>query len=85
VLGEALGVRNGLAVVLVLVVVSLCLVPQLTSAERRHHRPEPKDESARWVNEGEDLAEEDAADRPMPMDDALRARKQHGEEDGDES
>jgi MFS family permease len=84
VLGEALGVRNGLAVVLVLVVVSLCLVPQLTSPDRRN-RPEPNDEPARWVNEGEDLADEDTTERPMSMDDALRARKRHGDQNGDES
>ncbi|WP_206064414.1 hypothetical protein, partial [Rothia koreensis] len=74
----------GLAVVLVLVVVSLCLVPQLTSPDRRN-RPEPKDEPARWVNEGEDLADEDTTERPMSMDDALRARKRHGDKNGDES
>ncbi|WP_129656491.1 MFS transporter [Rothia halotolerans] len=40
VLGEALGVRNGLAVVLVLVVCSLFLVPQLATPKREPRAPD---------------------------------------------
>lgn len=80
VLGEALGVRNGLAVVLVMVIVSLLLVPQLRNpASRREERSKigHEDPEARWVNEQEYTGAPDRTppDEATPMDEALRRRR----------
>ncbi|WP_238147553.1 MULTISPECIES: MFS transporter [Micrococcaceae] len=90
VLGEALGVRNGLAVVLLLVIVSLCLVPQLRTPEKARRRTaehSEDDSTAHWINQPDagPTTEKPGNSAPqMSMEEALRERQSHDGADEEE-